>query len=268
VQGTACNVQDHGLSSRNIAFKYDALGRRIEKREDTGNSQSIYQYLYDNLNIIAINIKRDGEEFQVTIVHDEVLDTPLSISSKKGRFYYHRDHQGSIVALSDEQGEIVETLEYDHSYGQLISHTQSVETFNPFGYTGREMDAGDLYYYRTRYYDPGIQRFLSKDPIEALSGDMNFYAYVSNDPVNYIDPYGYKGKCVSPAIAKKLLKYGKRLGRKLGAAFAKRVATTVASLATGPGAVLVAIVNIGASLWDLYKAFRLISNTKRGQARV
>ena len=62
----------------------------------------------------------------------------------------------------------------------------------PNGYTGREMDAEDLYYYRARYYDPNNQRFLSLDPIGFEAGDFNFYRYVGNDPVNFVDPSGLK----------------------------------------------------------------------------
>jgi uncharacterized protein RhaS with RHS repeats len=52
------------------------------------------------------------------------------------------------------------------------------------------MDDEDLYYYRARYYDPTLQRFLSIDPIGFLSGDFNFYRYVGNNPNNFYDPYG------------------------------------------------------------------------------
>ena len=47
-----------------------------------------------------------------------------------------------------------------------------------------------LYYYRARYYDPSIGRFISSDPIEFGAGDFNFYRYVGNDPVNWVDPSG------------------------------------------------------------------------------
>jgi len=48
----------------------------------------------------------------------------------------------------------------------------------------------DLYYYRARYYDPTQARFISQDPIEFLAGDTNFYRYVGNDPLNFVDPSG------------------------------------------------------------------------------
>ncbi|WP_425357271.1 RHS repeat-associated core domain-containing protein [Nitratifractor salsuginis] len=57
----------------------------------------------------------------------------------------------------------------------MLSHTRSVETNNPYAYTGREFDTQELYYYRARYYDPTIQRFISEDPIGFASGDFNWY---------------------------------------------------------------------------------------------
>jgi RHS repeat-associated protein len=57
-------------------------------------------------------------------------------------------------------------------------------------FTGREWDPETgLYYYRARYYDPKIGRFISEDPID-FEGGVNFYSYVENNPVNLVDPEG------------------------------------------------------------------------------
>jgi len=112
------------------------------------------------------------------------------ITNQNGTFYYHRDHQGSIVALTDSSREVVESFTYDNHYGTIINHTKITETNNPYAYTGRELDTSELYYYRARYYDPQIQRFISEDPIGFMSGDFNFYRYVGNSPVNFGDPSG------------------------------------------------------------------------------
>ena|SRR6266849_2945757 len=53
-------------------------------------------------------------------------------------------------------------------------------TSNSFVYTGRELDATGLYFYRARYYNPQLQRFISEDPIGFNGGDVNLYAYVWN----------------------------------------------------------------------------------------
>jgi len=64
-------------------------------------------------------------------------------------------------------------------------------TGNPFMFTGREYDSETgLYFYRARYYDPAIGRFISEDPIGFEGGDLNLYAYVRNNPVNFSDPTG------------------------------------------------------------------------------
>ena len=68
---------------------------------------------------------------------------------------------------------------------------------NPLLYTGREFDAeSGLYYYRARYYDPAIGRFLSEDPIGFDEGGVNLYLYASNNPVRYVDYFG-----TNPAVA-------------------------------------------------------------------
>jgi RHS repeat-associated protein len=56
---------------------------------------------------------------------------------------------------------------------------------------GRELDRETgLYYYRARYYDPKVGRFISEDPIGFSAGDTNLYRYVGNNPTNYTDPTG------------------------------------------------------------------------------
>jgi RHS repeat-associated protein len=68
---------------------------------------------------------------------------------------------------------------------------QESQVGNIFGFTGREFDSeSHLYYYRARYYAPGIGRFLSADPIGFDSKDSNFYRYVFNNPLKYTDPQG------------------------------------------------------------------------------
>jgi hypothetical protein len=56
-----------------------------------------------------------------------------------------------------------------------------------------------LYYYRARYYDPKLGRFISEDPL-GLDAGVSFYAYVKNNPVNAIDPYGLRDCPVSPCM--------------------------------------------------------------------
>jgi RHS repeat-associated protein len=83
---------------------------------------------------------------------------------------------------------LVRSYVYD-SFGNPTGHFGTIP--NPLQYTGRELDlTTDLYYYRARYYDAFIGRFLSEDPIRFGAGEGDFYTYVSNNPVNYRDPSG------------------------------------------------------------------------------
>jgi len=67
---------------------------------------------------------------------------------------------------------------------------------NPFQYTGRDFDSETgLNYHRARYYDPSDGRFVSEDPL-GLKGGLNSYAYVDNNPTNFVDPAGLKKTCV------------------------------------------------------------------------
>jgi len=58
-----------------------------------------------------------------------------------------------------------------------------------YGFTGREPDETGLVYYRARYYEPTLGRFVSMDPAGMPDG-VNRYAYVGNDPVGMVDPSG------------------------------------------------------------------------------
>ena len=63
-----------------------------------------------------------------------------------------------------------------------------------YAYMGREWDAdAALYYYRHRWYEPPVGRFLSEDPVGFAAGDANLVRYVGNSPVNFVDPYGLQG---------------------------------------------------------------------------
>jgi len=177
--------------STTATYKYDGLGRRIEKNVNG----TITRYVYDGEDIA---LEYDGTNtFVSRYSHGDQIDQPLALQrAGVGFFYYHADHQGSITHLTDSSGLVVNSYFYD-SYGNTLILSETLS--QPYTYTGREYDQeSGLYYYRARYYDPQAGRFLSEDPIGFLSGDAigveaadpNLYRYVRNNPINLTDPTG------------------------------------------------------------------------------
>jgi hypothetical protein len=107
-------------------------------------------------------------------------------------FLFHHDQVTSTTAVSGHNGGLTQSVKYA-AFGAVQSSTGSSP--NRLKYTGREDDGTGLYYYRARYYDPVIGRFVSEDPL-GLAAGINFYAYIANNPVNANDPSGMCPICV------------------------------------------------------------------------
>lgn len=103
--------------------------------------------------------------------------------------YYHTDALGTPVAITDAVGNVIERSEYE-PYGRLLNRPLS----DGPGYTGHVSDAQTgLSYMQQRYYDPGIGRFLSRDPVTAnanTGANFNAYWYANNNPYTFTDPDG------------------------------------------------------------------------------
>jgi RHS repeat-associated protein len=80
---------------------------------------------------------------------------------------------------------------------------------NPYLFTGRRFDIETgLYYYRARYYNPHIGRFMQTDPV-GYSDGINWYLYCRNNPLNGTDPSGMVSSLATPqALSEVVLLYG------------------------------------------------------------
>ncbi len=106
------------------------------------------------------------------------------------RWYYHHDGLGSTSALTNSTGSVVATMLHD-AWGNIRASSGS--SLGNYRFTGAERDVTTgLYYMGARFYDPTIGRWLSEDPVQDTFNPaaLNFYAYVQNSPVNWIDPTG------------------------------------------------------------------------------
>jgi RHS repeat-associated protein len=175
-----------------VTFAYDPFGRRILKtllKEKEGEvTTRTTSYIYDNEDII-FEENKNGEITRYT--HGPGIDEPISIEQKGKAYYYHFDGLGSVTALTDSDGEVAKEYTYD-PFGRLKMKGEKLK--QPYTYTGREWDSETgLYYYRARYYDPKIGRFITKDPFPGIllnPQTLNPYPYVGNNPVNHLDPLG------------------------------------------------------------------------------
>lgn len=167
------------------AFGYAPTGERVWKRDRGGLSY----FLYDGFDLIH-ELAEDGSP-RATYVHAPGIDRPLAMIRDGGIYYYHADRLGSVTHLTGDQGEVVASYDYD-PFGRIVRHEGTIA--NPFTFTGREFDSETgLYYYRVRYYDPVLGRFLSPDPAAPRLRQpqtLNPYLYVRNNPLRYIDPMG------------------------------------------------------------------------------
>jgi RHS repeat-associated protein len=123
------------------------------------------------------------------------VDEPHSLrrGSDGAVFYYAQEVPGDVVGLISGGNALVNAYEY-RPFGSL--EWQSETTPNPLRFQAREIDpTAGLYYFRNRWYDPELARFISEDPI-GLEGGINPYAFAGNNPANFTDPFGLQSdKC-------------------------------------------------------------------------
>lgn len=166
-----------------VIFKYDPAGRRIQKSGPLGTTNYIYDGKGPNL---IEEVDANGNATS-RYVYGLRLDEPVAEFRSASTSYYQMDGMGSATSLSSGVGALANNYAYD-SFGELTASSGSL--VNPFRYTGRESDLEtNLYFYRARYYDPSVGRFISEDPIQ-FKGGINFYNYVDGNPTNLRDPSG------------------------------------------------------------------------------
>ena len=165
--------------------RYDAEGLRFELLENGRRTSFVY---HD-----GELLQEEGREEQGTSYH---LGAGME-AFRRGQelSYYHRDEQLSTVFVTDGQGEIRNSYQYD-AFGMSLGTTEKLN--NRIRYTGQQYDdVTGQYYLRARYYNPVAGRFMQED---VYQGDgLNLYAYCGNNPVVYDDPSGYASTSIGKA---------------------------------------------------------------------
>lgn len=175
-----------------LSLSYDPMGRLMT----TTSGGIATRYLYDGDDLI-------GEYTNGTLarryVHGAGADEPLvwyEGTALTDRRWMHANHQGSVITASDASGQA--TIYSYSAYGEPANDDWSGSRFR---YTGQiALPEAKLYHYKARVYDPKLGRFLQTDPV-GYADDFNFYAYVSNDPLNRTDPTGRTGEATALGCA-------------------------------------------------------------------
>jgi RHS repeat-associated protein len=164
------------------SYGYDGQGRRVRKTYPDGSTE---RYIYDGDDLL---LQLDGAgSLMAEYTYWPGIDRVHGVIVGGAQYYYATDPQGSVLALSDVYGNVVNRYRYG-SFGTAELTSETVA--NPLRWTGREWDAqAGLYYVRARWYDPVLQRFVSEDPL-GVEGGQNLFGYAGNDPVNRSDPTG------------------------------------------------------------------------------
>ena len=184
-----------------VTFKYDSLGRRIEKCSDEktmrfvwdGNT-ILHEYFsqndsdkFENLDEYSSQNKSEIPDNLVTWVFNDGFIPSAKITSE-GNYSIISDYLGTPFEAYDEEGNRVWSAELD-IYGRVIEFTGE-KNFIPFRYQGQYEDVEiGLYYNRFRYYDPEQGNYTQIDPIGFAGGNPTLYGYVRNTN-NSFDPFG------------------------------------------------------------------------------
>jgi RHS repeat-associated protein len=175
-----------------IGYLIDGRNRRVSKKL---NGFLVQGFLYqDQLRPIA---ELDGSNNVVSrFVYAGKPNVPAYLV--KGGITYRilSDHLGSPrLVVNADTGDITQRMDYDE-FGRVILDTNP--GFQPFAFAGGLYDRDTkLVRFGARDYDPDTGRWTAKDPIRFEGGDTNLYAYVLNDPINWIDSLGLERFCPS-----------------------------------------------------------------------
>ena len=185
------------VGSTNISYTYDMAGVR--------SSKTVGSTKYDFTTLSGLVTRQTGGGKTIDFVYDE-NNQPLAMKYNNTLYYYVLNAQGDVIALADQNGNLIAKYSYD-PWGKLLSVTPNgwldeqnayyleVAEANPLRYRGYYYDAETGFYYlQSRYYDPEIGRFINADSYASTDAtgllSTNMFAYCENDPVNKSDPDG------------------------------------------------------------------------------
>jgi RHS repeat-associated protein len=201
-----------GMSGRSMAWVYGTDRQRVQNTITDGSVTRTIHYLHpDRSGGLFYERESSGstiENRHFITAGGGVIGVVKTFGSNNATVaanpdhvnYWHKDHLGSLVAVSNANGAVLERMAYD-AWGKRLFPNGTTDPngqINPAstdrGYTGHEhLDELGFVHMNGRIYDPLLGRFLSPDPHiqdQALLQNYNRYSYVLNNPLRYTDPTG------------------------------------------------------------------------------
>jgi len=178
---------------------YDALGRRVMVKFSDGLTETRY-FGHDGQQVVYEEVSGLTEPYRY--VWGNGIDEAL-LRFGNGDIWYLDNQLGSVMALSDSSGQVIESYSYD-VYGAVTAYDSSGQQIsltnydNRYLFTGREYNwHTGLYHYRARTYHPYLGRFLSRDPnikVSFVPQRNNPYNFADVCPVTFVDPFGEQAR--------------------------------------------------------------------------
>jgi RHS repeat-associated protein len=196
-----------GFPNRTLEFRYDYLGRRVQKRSlnATAGTDVYRRFLYDGDNLVAELDATSTSCGNMLRSYTWGLDLAGSLTATGGvgalvqitdhatstSYLPTYDGNGNIASLlRASDGVLAATYEYS-PFGELLRCAGSYAASNPFRFSTKFTDdESGLVYYGARYYSPSLGRFINRDPIEEAGG-LNLYGFCGNDAINGYYYLGY-----------------------------------------------------------------------------
>ncbi len=199
-------------------FRYDAFGRKRIQRDYAWQSSAWtltneVRYVYDGMLVIQERNVNNLPQVSYTRGNDlsgslqgaggiggllartENVKLLTPGSALNAHAYYHADGNGNITAMVNTNGIVVARYNYD-PYGNMLGMSGPLAEANTYRFSSKEWNGNaGLYYYGFRFYEPNVQRWLNRDPIEEKGG-INLFGFTFGDPINAVDLLGWKpGDC-------------------------------------------------------------------------
>lgn len=223
-----------------ISYTYGPDGNIVQRTKTANGSVQTTNYLVDpNLAFAQVAAEYDpnGHATAIYVYGDELL---LRIKPGQSQnLYYHHDGLGSVAALTDDIGAVVQTYGYD-AWGNLVESAGTDN--NPYRYAAELVDSDTgLIYLRARWYEPGVGRFVSGDDANGQRGNplsLNKYLYANSDPIDSRDPAGREtlGGLSTAETGESILANAQATaGKALGQQFKKKLVCEAGDLAVQGG---------------------------------